>query len=100
VAFTTSFPACLRRNRVPEISRFLGIVIYILYRDHAPPHFHAQAGEYEVTVEIETGVVTGRFPPRALSALLEWRSLHLTELRQNWNHAMKRQPLLPIQPLE
>ena len=26
---------------MPEISRFLGIVIAILYRDHEPPHFHA-----------------------------------------------------------
>ena len=31
---------------MPEISRFLGIVIVIAmyYRDHAPPHFHALHG--------------------------------------------------------
>jgi len=49
---------------MPEISRFLGIVIYMYYRDHTPAHFHAGYGEYEVTVEIESGVVTGKFPPR------------------------------------
>nr|VFJ48351.1 MAG: hypothetical protein BECKDK2373B_GA0170837_102024 [Candidatus Kentron sp. DK] len=28
--------------------------------------------EYEIIVDIETGVVTGKFPRRALSAVLEW----------------------------
>jgi hypothetical protein len=27
---------------MPEISRFLGIVIRMYYRVHAPPHFHAK----------------------------------------------------------
>jgi hypothetical protein len=30
---------------MPEISRLLGIVIYMYYKDHAPPHFHAEYGE-------------------------------------------------------
>lgn len=49
---------------MPEISRFLGILIYMYYREHAPPHFHAEYGEFEITVEIESGVVSGRFPRR------------------------------------
>jgi hypothetical protein len=28
------------------ISRFLGIAIAMLYRDHNPPHFHAVYGEH------------------------------------------------------
>lgn len=39
---------------MPEISRFLGIVIRMYYRAHAPPHFHAEYDEFEITVEIET----------------------------------------------
>jgi hypothetical protein len=39
--------------------------------NHRPPHFHADYGEYRVTVEILTGVVSGRFPKRALNALME-----------------------------
>jgi len=31
---------------VPEISRFLGIVIGMFYKDHNPPHFHAYYGEH------------------------------------------------------
>ncbi|ADE13446.1 conserved hypothetical protein [Nitrosococcus halophilus Nc 4] len=85
---------------MPEISRFLGIVIYMYYRDHAPPHFHAEYGDYEITVEIERGVVTGKFPRRALSAVLEWYLEYKDELLENWRRAEKRQPLQKIEPLE
>jgi hypothetical protein len=85
---------------MPEISRFLGIVIRMYYRDHAPPHFHAEYGENEVTVEIEGGVVEGRFPRRALSAVLDWYELHRDELASNWDLARSEQPLNRIDPLE
>ena len=85
---------------MPEISRFLGIVIRMYYRDHAPPHFHAVYGEYEISLEIESGVVEGRFPRRALSAVLEWLKLHREELLEDWNLAREEKPLKRIAPLE
>ena len=85
---------------MPEISRFLGIVIRMYYADHSPPHFHAEYGEYEISVEIETGIVAGRFPPRALRSVMEWRSQHIPELLENWNFASLRLSLNPIVPLE
>jgi hypothetical protein len=57
---------------MPEISRFLGIVIAMYYREHGPAHFHAIYGDFEVTVEIETGHVNGTLPKRAQSHVLEW----------------------------
>ena len=50
---------------MPEISRFLGIVIAMYYTEHDPPHFHAVYGEYDVTVNVQTGEIEGRFPKRA-----------------------------------
>jgi hypothetical protein len=85
---------------MPVISRFLGIVITILYRDHEPPHFHAVYGEYEVTVGIRDGVVTGRFPRRALGHVLEWLELHREALLEDWALARERRPLKAIPPLE
>ncbi len=85
---------------MPEISRFLGIAIYMYYREHAPPHFHAEYGEFEITVEIETGIVSGRFPRRALGLVLEWCILHKAELLANWDLATRKLPLNPISPLE
>ena len=85
---------------MPEISRFLGIVIAMYYRDHAPPHFHAIYGELEATVEVESGHVNGDLPRRALAHVQEWRSLHKQELADIWNLAGASKPLPRIEPLE
>ena len=62
---------------MPEISRFLGIIIAMYYNDHAPPHFHARYGEFEAVIAIATGdVVAGSLPRRALALVREWRELH------------------------
>ena len=85
---------------MPEICRFLGISIYMYYQDHAPPHFHAVYGDYEITVDIATGVVSGRFPRRALNAVLEWYSDRQDELAANWQAAEQKRPLKKLEPLE
>jgi len=85
---------------LPEICRFLGIVIYMLYDDHRSPHFHAEYGEYKVIVEIKTGIVDGRFPKRALNALMEWYDLYKDQLMEDWLLADQHKPLKKIPPLE
>ena len=85
---------------MPELSRFLGIVITMFYRDHTPPHFHATYGDFDVEISIDAGVVTGKFPKRALRLVLEWYDLHKDELRDNWHLATQRKPLKEIPPLE
>ena len=72
----------------------------ICNRDHAPAHFHAVYGDYEITVALETGVVTGRFPRRALRHVLEWYELHKDALLEDWELAQARRPLKKIAPLE
>ena len=39
---------------MPEVTRFFGIVVRMYFRDHTPAHFHAEYGEYEALVEIDT----------------------------------------------
>lgn len=85
---------------MPEICRFLGIVIYMLYDDHSPPHFHAEYGEYRISVAIGTGVVEGRFPRRALHAVIEWYLLNKDRLLDDWALAEEHKPLMKIPPLE
>jgi hypothetical protein len=85
---------------VPEISRFLGIVIAMYYREHPPAHFHAKYAEYRITVGVEDGAVEGSFPPRALAHVLEWLDLHRDELRADWRLAVQAKPLRRIAPLE
>ena len=85
---------------MPEISRFLGIIVYMLYDEHNPPHFHAKYGDYTVSIEIKSGVVEGKFPRRALSALLEWAGIYQKELLEDWDLARKHCELNKIEPLE
>jgi len=69
-----------------EISRFLGVVIDMFYREHGAPHFHAVYGEHEASIEIEGDAAHGELPPRVLRLVLEWRALYRTELLRigNW----------------
>ena len=86
---------------MPEISRFLGIVIAMYYNDHAPAHFHAQYGSHAVRVEIAScTVLSGSIPPRALRLVLEWLDLHRDQLAADWRLAGQRRPLNRIDPLE
>jgi hypothetical protein len=85
---------------MPIISRFLGILIAMYWQDHSPPHFHAKYGEYEITVEILTGIVEGKFPKRALHHVMEWYEIHKGELLEDWELCKKRENPKPIQPLE
>lgn len=85
---------------MPEISRFLGGIVFMHWGDHPLPNFHARYGDYEITVEIQTGVVRGVFPKRALRAVLDWLDINQAELMQNWVLAQDRKPIKPIAALE
>ncbi len=86
---------------MPEISRFLGIVIAMYYNDHGPAHFHARYGDRVVRIAIEDGrILSGEFPRRARCLVLEWLELHREELREDWLLAKQRKPLMKITPLE
>jgi hypothetical protein len=86
---------------MPSISEFFGIAIYIYYNDHAPPHFHAEYAEHEALFLIDTlEVYEGDLPRRARALVLEWASLHRSELMSDWEKARQGRPLEPIPPLE
>jgi len=85
---------------MPVISRFLGIIIAMYWDDHSPPHFHAKYSGFEITVDINTGVVEGRFPKRALRHVLEWYEIHKDELLEDWKLCQNRETPNPIEPLE
>ncbi len=86
---------------MPEISRFLGIIIAMYYNDHHPPHFHAKYGEFEAVIAIANGeLIDGRLPPRVLGLVQEWRAYHQCELTENWQLARQRKALKPVNPLE
>jgi hypothetical protein len=84
---------------MPEITRFYGISITMNYNEHNPPHFHAFYGDFEISVEIKSGVVKGSMPKRALKMIFEWLELYKEELLEDWELAQNRKTLLKIPPL-
>ncbi len=85
---------------MPEVSRFLGIIIRKYCNEHQPPHFHAIYGEYSAEFNIETlELLEGELPRRVTALVIEWAALHRYELRQNWKLARAQQALLNIEPL-
>jgi hypothetical protein len=84
---------------MPEVSCFYGIVIYMNYREHPPPHFHARYQEQEITLEISSGIVEGKMSSRALRMVLEWSEEHQRELLENWRRAQAKEEIIKIAPL-
>ena len=85
---------------MPTISMFRGIKVYINWREHNPPHFHATYGGEEVTVLIEElEVFDGSIPSKQLKMVLGWAAYHQEELMENWRLAERQQELFPIEPL-
>lgn len=86
---------------MPRISTFYGIAIYMYYRDHAPPHFHAIYGEEEAVIHIESArVIQGSLPRRAEKMVVEWAELYRMELLQDWDLAQQGHALEKIPPLD
>lgn len=86
---------------MPEISRFFGIVIKMYYGDHAPPHFHAEYGEYKTVIDIHTlALIGGQMSPRALGMVIEWGLQYRKELLGLWELAARLDPLHKLPPLE
>ena len=85
---------------MPDISRFLGIVIAMYYKEHEPPHFHAKYGNQSGVFSIaELKLIEGSLPKRIISLVLEWAFEHRKELIEDWELAMAKKPLHKIPPL-
>jgi Domain of unknown function (DUF4160) len=86
---------------MPEISRFFGIIITMYYDDHNPPHFHVRYNEHKAEISISNlALLAGRLPPRVMGMVMEWASLHQTELMADWTLACQEAELKKIAPLE
>ncbi len=85
---------------MPELSRFLGITIYMYFNEHNPPHFHAEYNEFKAAFSIETaGIIKGKLPPRVTSLVVEWAQIHKNELMSDWSSIRDTGSYQRISPL-
>ena len=86
---------------MPQISRFLGIIISMYFDDHNPPHFHIQYNDFKAQIRInDLSVIGGKLPPRVLGLVIEWATIHQSELEDNWKRVEEKQSLKKIEPLQ
>ena len=85
---------------MPTLSQFYGITIKMYWNDHVPPHFHAEYGDFEAVVTIESlEILKGELPKSARRLVLEWAQVHQEELRSAWDAARANTEIPKIEPL-
>ncbi|MBI4947116.1 MAG: DUF4160 domain-containing protein [Bacteroidetes bacterium] len=70
------------------------------FNEHNPPHFHAKYDNFQIMVEIKSGIIEGKFPPRSLKLVLEWYEIHKVELLNIWTSLQTTGKFEKIEPLE
>jgi hypothetical protein len=86
---------------MPSVSRFFGIIIYFYFKDHNPPHFHAEYGEDTAAILVnDLSVAEGYLPPRVLGLVIERAQIHQQELIKNWQITASRGSFIQIEPLK
>lgn len=87
---------------MPEISRFLGIIITLYYESgtHQRPHFHARFGEHRASFTMDPpALLAGAMPRRQQHLILAWAERYQEQLLENWERVLHEQPLVPIEGL-
>ena len=61
---------------MPEISRFLGIIITMYYNNHPPPHFHVRYNQQKAIIDIQNlSILVGKLTPRVFGLVIEWAAI-------------------------
>ena len=88
---------------MPEISRFLGIIIRMYAEAGGPhhrPHFHAYYQEFVVVYSLdEIELLAGSLPRRQTRLVEAWAELHTEELLACWNRLQQGLRPAKIAPL-
>ena len=85
---------------MPEISRFYGIIIYLYWRDHNPPHLHFTYGNYECSISVIDRIIDGQAPSKVIAKVNQWLDLHEDEILSLWEKAKRGEKLNTIEPLK
>lgn len=87
---------------MPELSRFEGMIIKLLFNDnvqHNKPHVHVYYGEYEASIGIDGEMLAGSLPSKQYRMIVGWLALHEEEAYRAWNHAVRGEHFDKIEPL-
>ncbi len=84
---------------MPTISMFYGIVIRMYWKDHEPPHFHAEYQGHRATYSLDGERREGNMPNKQDRLISAWALLHADELMANWELSKNNEQPYRIDPL-
>ena len=87
---------------MPELSRFYGIIIKMIYlatETHHKPHVHAYYGEYAASIAVDGELVAGPLPVKQLRLVQPCLVLHEDQVYPAWNRAVAGKSFERIAPL-
>ncbi|GHT66984.1 hypothetical protein FACS189452_03850 [Bacteroidia bacterium] len=71
------------------------------YKDHTPPHVHAEYQDNSALISIENGeIVEGALPARCLRFAQAWVEIHRDELLADWKLCRNGEEPFKIDPLK
>jgi hypothetical protein len=89
---------------MPEIARFLGIIVRMYIeagKQHHSPHFHVYYQDEVAIYNIETiELIAGNLPRRQQRFVEAWAELHQKELFDNWDRLQMGNQPIKIDPLQ
>jgi hypothetical protein len=86
---------------MPRISAFFGIIIWMYYDEHNPPHLHAEFQGNWAVLDFQGSIIKGDLRSRtALRLVRDWIDLHVLELQEDWELARAGRDLREIEPLK
>jgi hypothetical protein len=76
---------------MPTLQRFGAVVVRMYADDHAPPHFHIEAPDFEVLVRIsDLSVIAGQARPSQIAEVLAWAAAQRGALALRWAELNER----------
>lgn len=87
---------------MPELSRFAGMVIIMLFKDtkqHNKPHVHVYYGEYEASIGLDGELLAGSMPKKQYKILVGWLLYNEEKVYKAWNLAVQGKHFDKIKPL-
>jgi hypothetical protein len=76
---------------MPTLQRFGAIAVRMYADDHAPPHFHIEAPDFEVLVRIsDLTIYAGEARPAQIAEVLRWAELERGFLALKWAELNER----------
>lgn len=85
---------------MPEICRFYGIVIYLYWKDHNPPHIHFTYGNYVCSISVIDRVVDGQAPAKVIAKVNEWIDVNENAILSLWEKAQRGEQIEKLEPLK